>query len=122
MIGMVMRNQNRLQLQRLALKNFKHRQRIAWIDDDRRRADWALKQTHVGGVCINETLLHVTQEELPFGGIGPSGMGHYHGKWGFDTMSKLTPVFRQSRLSGVGLFMPPYRPIARRLLALMKRF
>lgn len=95
---------------------------LYWFDDDRRRADWALKQTHVGGVCINETLLHVTQEELPFGGIGPSGMGHYHGKWGFDTMSKLTPVFRQSRLSGVGLFMPPYRPIARRLLALMKRF
>ncbi len=95
---------------------------LYWFDDDRRRAEWALKQTHVGGACINETLLHVAQEELPFGGIGPSGMGHYHGKWGFDTMSKLTPVFRQSRLNGMALFMPPYRPIARQLLGLMKRF
>jgi coniferyl-aldehyde dehydrogenase len=94
---------------------------LYWFDDDRARADWALKQTHVGGACINETLLHIAQEELPFGGVGPSGMGHYHGQWGFDAMSKLTPVFRQSRLNGLGLFMPPYRPITRRLLELMKR-
>ncbi len=94
---------------------------LYWFDDDRRRAEWALKQTHVGGACINETLLHITQEALPFGGVGPSGMGHYHGRWGFDTMSKLTPVFRQARLNGMALFMPPYRPIARRLLELMKR-
>ncbi len=95
---------------------------LYWFDDDRARADWALRQTHVGGACINETLVHIAQEELPFGGVGPSGMGHYHGKWGFDTMSKLTPVFRQSRLNGLDLFMPPYRPIVRRLLALLKRF
>ena len=94
---------------------------LYWFDNDRRRAHWALEQTHVGGACINETLLHVAQEELPFGGVGPSGMGHYHGKWGFDTMSKLTPVFRQSRLNGMGLFMPPYRPVVYRLLKLMKR-
>ncbi|MEB2351360.1 MAG: coniferyl aldehyde dehydrogenase [Burkholderiaceae bacterium] len=95
---------------------------LYWFDDDRRRADWVLGQTHVGGACINETLLHIAQEALPFGGVGPSGMGHYHGKWGFDTMSKLTPVFRQARFNGIGLFTPPYRPIARRLLGLMKRF
>ncbi len=95
---------------------------LYWFDNDRARSEWALQQTHVGGACVNETLVHIAQEELPFGGIGPSGMGHYHGKWGFDTMSKLTPVFRQSPLNGMGLFMPPYRPIARRLLALMKRF
>ncbi|MCL4745891.1 MAG: coniferyl aldehyde dehydrogenase [Burkholderiaceae bacterium] len=95
---------------------------LYWFDNDRARSEWALQQTHVGGACVNETLAHVAQETLPFGGIGPSGMGHYHGKWGFDTMSKLTPVFRQSPLNAMGLFMPPYRPIARRLLALMKRF
>ena len=92
-----------------------------WFDDDQARARWALEQTHVGGACINETLMHVAQEELPFGGVGPSGMGHYHGKWGFDSLSKLTPVFRQSRLNGMGLFMPPYRPIVHRMLRLMKR-
>lgn len=95
---------------------------LYWFDDDVQRARWALGQTHAGGVCVNETLMHVAQEELPFGGVGPSGMGHYHGKWGFDTFSKLTPVFFQSRLNGMSLFMPPYRPIVGRMLKLMKRF
>jgi coniferyl-aldehyde dehydrogenase len=95
---------------------------LYWFDDDAGRTAWALRETHVGGACVNETLLHVAQEELPFGGVGPSGMGHYHGRWGFDTLSKLTPVFRQSRLNGMSVFMPPYRPAVQRLLALMKRF
>ena len=95
---------------------------LYWFDDDRGRVEWALKHTHAGGICVNETLMHIAQEELPFGGVGPSGMGHYHGKWGFDTFSKLTPVFRQSALNGLGLFMPPYRPIVSKLLGLMKRF
>ncbi|MDZ7651237.1 MAG: coniferyl aldehyde dehydrogenase [Burkholderiaceae bacterium] len=95
---------------------------LYWFDHQRKRTDWALRETHVGGACVNETLLHVAQEELPFGGVGPSGMGHYHGRWGFDTMSKLTPVFKQSRLNGMEVFMPPYRPIAHKLLALMKRW
>jgi len=93
-----------------------------WFDNDRRRVDWALKSTHAGGVCINETLLHVAQEDLPFGGVGASGMGHYHGRWGFDTFSKLTPVFRQSRFSGVKMFSPPYKPRVAKMLRLMKRF
>ncbi len=95
---------------------------LYWFDDDRRRAAWALTQTHVGGVCLNDTLLHAAQHTLPFGGVGSSGMGHYHGKWGFDTLSKLTPVFRQSRLNALSLFTPPYRPIAHRLLEQMKRW
>jgi coniferyl-aldehyde dehydrogenase len=48
-------------------------------------------------------------------------MGHYHGKWGFDSFSKLTPVFRQSRFNGMALMTAPYRPVVRRMLALMKR-
>jgi len=95
---------------------------LYWFDNDTARTERALKQTHVGGVCVNETLVHVAQEELPFGGVGSSGMGHYHGRWGFDTFSKLTPVFRQSRLNGMSLFMPPYRPVVTRMLRLMKRF
>jgi coniferyl-aldehyde dehydrogenase len=92
-----------------------------WFDEDARRTDWALKESHAGGMCVNETLMHVAQEELPFGGVGPSGMGHYHGEWGFETFSKLTPVFRQSRLNGMSLFMPPYKPHVRTMLRLMKR-
>jgi coniferyl-aldehyde dehydrogenase len=95
---------------------------LYWFDDDRARTERALRRTHAGGVCINETLVHVAQEELPFGGIGPSGMGHYHGRWGFETFSKLKPIFRQSRLNGMALLMPPYGRHVETLLRLMKRF
>jgi len=93
-----------------------------WFDNDGKRAELALKNTHTGGVCFNETLMHAAQEDLPFGGVGPSGMGHYHGRWGFDTFSKLTPVFRQSRFNGMKLFLPPYKPRVAKMLRLMKRF
>ena len=95
---------------------------LYWFDHDAARVDEALRTLPAGGVTVNDTLLHITQESLPFGGVGASGMGHYHGQWGFDTFSKLKPVFRQSRLNGMALFLPPYRPLMRRLLALMKRF
>ena len=95
---------------------------LYWFDNNKSRTEWALRSTQAGGVCVNETLMHVAQEDLPFGGVGPSGMGHYHGRHGFETFSKLTPVFLQSRLNGMGLFMPPYSPFVRRLLELMKRF
>jgi coniferyl-aldehyde dehydrogenase len=95
---------------------------LYWFDDDAARADHALRHTHVGGACVNDTLLHFVQDALPFGGVGPSGMGHYHGRWGFDAFSKLTPVFRQSRLNGMKLFSPPYRPHVGKLLRLMKRY
>ena len=81
-----------------------------------------LHNTHSGGVTLNDTLMHVAQDELPFGGIGPSGMGHYHGRWGFDTFSKLKPVLRQRRLAGTALVRPPYGETLRRLLGLMKRW
>ena len=95
---------------------------LYWFDRDAARTDRALRMTHVGGVSVNDTLLHIAQDSLPFGGVGASGMGQYHGQWGFDTLSKLTPVFRQARFNGMSLFTPPYRPITRSLLKLMKRF
>jgi coniferyl-aldehyde dehydrogenase len=62
-----------------------------------------------GGVSVNETLMHVGQHDLPFGGIGASGMGQYHGHEGFLTFSKLRPVFYQGPFSAVQmLFQPPY--------------
>ncbi|MDT3679398.1 MAG: coniferyl aldehyde dehydrogenase [Burkholderiaceae bacterium] len=94
---------------------------LYWFDDDAQRARQAIERTHVGGACINDTLMHVAQEGLPFGGIGASGMGHYHGRWGFDSFSKLTPVFRQSRWHAMNLFTPPYRPLVSTMLGWMKR-
>ncbi len=67
-------------------------------------------------------MLHVAQHDLPFGGIGASGMGHYHGREGFFEFSKLRPVFTSPRLSLLHLFYPPYTPRHRRLLDLLLRW
>jgi len=75
---------------------------------DRRVIDRVLTHTVAGGVCINDTLLHIAAEDLPFGGVGPSGMGHYHGRDGFDTFSKLKPVFRRHWLGLGRLLRPPH--------------
>ena len=67
-----------------------------------------LNETVAGGVTINEALLHISQDHLPFGGVGPSGMGSYHGKFGFDTFSRTKPVYHQPALNGLSMFKPPY--------------
>jgi len=74
-----------------------------------------------GGVSVNDALFHVAQHDLPFGGVGASGMGHYHGREGFDTFSKLRPVFYQARFSFMKFMMPPYGKLADRLLAFLAR-
>src|SRR5690606_29085212 len=58
---------------------------LYYFDDDARRARTVLERTVSGGVAINETLLHFGIDDLPFGGVGASGMGAYHGKEGFET-------------------------------------
>src|SRR5580704_8502919 len=70
--------------------------------------DSVLTRTISGGVCINDTLLHIAAEDLPFGGVGASGMGHYHGQEGFDTFSKLKPVFRRRWLGLGRMLRPPH--------------
>jgi len=71
-------------------------------------------------LSVNDAILHVVQHDLPFGGVGPSGMGHYHGREGFETFSKLRPVFEEGWISAVQTFMqPPYTRYSRRILDLM---
>jgi coniferyl-aldehyde dehydrogenase len=67
-----------------------------------------IDKTISGGVGVNETLMHFAQDDLPFGGVGPSGIGHYHAKEGFDTFTKKKPIFYQARVNGTGLLRPPY--------------
>ncbi|CUB06776.1 coniferyl aldehyde dehydrogenase [Marinomonas fungiae] len=74
-----------------------------------------------GGVSVNDALFHVGQHDLPFGGIGGSGMGHYHGYEGFLTFSKLRPVFYQAPFSGMKFLMPPYGKTADRMLGLIAK-
>lgn len=88
------------------------------FDRDGDRVNRILRETASGGVTVNDTLLHYAQPSLPFGGVGPSGMGSYHGLAGFDTFSNLKGVFRQSRLNGMALFKPPY---GRRFAVLIRR-
>ena len=80
-----------------------------------------LARTQAGGVTINDTLYHIAQHGLPFGGVGASGMGGYHGKAGFETFSHLKPVFTQSRWNGAGMLRPPYGARFGRLLELLLR-
>ena len=74
--------------------------------------------THVmsGGVTVNDGILHTAQHDLPFGGVGESGMGHYHGYEGFVTFSKMRPVFYQAPFSAVKLLYPPYSTFASKYL------
>jgi acyl-CoA reductase-like NAD-dependent aldehyde dehydrogenase len=78
------------------------------FDHDRAAIDRVLERTVSGGATVNETLLHIAQEDLPFGGVGASGMGEYHGRAGFETFSKRKAVFFQSRVNGLKLLRPPY--------------
>jgi coniferyl-aldehyde dehydrogenase len=78
-----------------------------------------LDHTHSGGVCINETIFHVAADDAPFGGIGDSGMGHYHGKEGFMTFSKAKTVLKRGKLNTGKLVHPPYGNFIQRLMLKM---
>ncbi|RUO36017.1 coniferyl-aldehyde dehydrogenase [Aliidiomarina shirensis] len=81
---------------------------LYYFGDDRAERDLVLKTTHSGGVCINDTVFHVAQDDLPFGGVGPSGMGHYHGHEGFLTFSKARAVLQKGKLNSAKFVYPPY--------------
>jgi coniferyl-aldehyde dehydrogenase len=91
------------------------------FSDRRDRIERVIERVMSGGVTVNDALMHVGQEELPFGGVGESGMGHYHGQEGFNTFSKLRPVFTQARWSSLALMMPPYGRMADRVLRFLLR-
>jgi coniferyl-aldehyde dehydrogenase len=72
------------------------------------RQDRVVGQTMSGGVSINDCAMHVAQHDLPFGGIGNSGMGTYHGEEGFRELSHGKAIFRRHRFFPTGLLYPPY--------------
>lgn len=91
----------------LALYPFSH---------DAAKVQWLLDHVMSGGVSVNDALFHVAQHDLPFGGVGASGMGHYHGREGFETFSKMRPVFKQARFSALKLMGPPYGKLTNAML------
>ncbi len=94
---------------------------LYWFGQDAASRERVLRETLSGGVTINDCLWHIGQEDQPFGGVGASGIGAYHGEWGFNTFSKLKPVFYQSKLNGTFLFRPPYGKTFERILGLLNR-
>jgi len=91
------------------------------FDNDKARTERVLERTTAGGVTVNDAVLHIVQNDLPFGGIGPSGMGQYHGRDGFLTFTKQKPVLYQARFSSFALMRPPYRRFADVLLKFLTR-
>jgi coniferyl-aldehyde dehydrogenase len=93
---------------------------LYWFGTDAKARERVLRETVSGGVTINDCLLHLAQENQPFGGVGGSGMGVYHGEWGFRTFSKDKPVYFRPRLSATVLTQPPYRKGFERVLAALR--
>ena len=83
------------------------------FSDDRDSVERILRSTLAGGVTVNDTLVHFGVDALPFGGVGASGMGAYHGRAGFDAMTKQLPVLWQPRRAATDLLRPPYARVSR---------
>jgi coniferyl-aldehyde dehydrogenase len=94
---------------------------LYWFGRDRARLRPVLDRTLSGGVAVNDTVMHAAVEALPFGGVGGSGFGAYHGRAGFDAFTHRRAVLLQSRWSGTRLARPPYGPLADRVLKLLVR-
>jgi len=106
--------------QALAYINLRPRPLALYLFETRSAViDMVMQRTLAGGVTVNDTLLHLTSDDLPFGGIGASGMGAYHGRDGFNTFSMMKPIFRQARWNGRKLLSPPYGKTFERLIRLM---
>jgi coniferyl-aldehyde dehydrogenase len=81
---------------------------LYWFGRNNTARDEVLTRTVSGGVTINDCLFHFTQINQPMGGVGASGTGAYHGEWGFNSLSKLKPVFYRSALNRLADLYPPY--------------
>jgi coniferyl-aldehyde dehydrogenase len=81
---------------------------LYWFGSNDAARDEVLSRTVSGGVTVNDCLFHFTQINQPMGGVGASGIGAYHGEWGFRTFSKLKPIFYRSRFNRFADLYPPY--------------
>lgn len=80
-----------------------------------------IDQIMSGGVTVNDALFHVAQHDMPFGGVGASGMGHYHGYEGFLTFSKMRPVMYQANVTSMKFLHPPYGKFAKKVLNIIAK-
>ena len=95
---------------------------LYWFGTDHAARDAVLARTVSGGVTINDTLMHIAHENLPFGGVGESGWGSYHGEAGFLRLTQQKPVLVQSKWARGDLFYPPYGKRFDQVMGLLKRW
>jgi coniferyl-aldehyde dehydrogenase len=95
---------------------------LYWFGTDTAARDKVLNNTVSGGVSVNDTLMHIAHENLPFGGVGESGWGAYHGHTGYLRFTHEKGVLSQSRLGMGHLFYPPYGPRFEQVIGMLKRF
>jgi coniferyl-aldehyde dehydrogenase len=95
---------------------------LYWFGTDGAARDKVLASTVSGGVTVNDTLMHIAHENLPFGGVGESGWGSYHGEAGFLRLSMQKPVLVQSKWARGDLFYPPYGKRFDQVMGLLKRW
>ncbi|SFC34481.1 coniferyl-aldehyde dehydrogenase [Polaromonas sp. OV174] len=94
---------------------------LYWFGSDTGSRDHVLANTVSGGVTVNDTLMHIAHENLPFGGVGESGWGSYHGEAGFLRLTQQKPVLLQSKWARGDLFYPPYGKRFDQVMGLLKR-
>ena len=95
---------------------------LYWFGTNIASRDAVLARTVSGGVTVNDTLMHIAHENLPFGGVGDSGWGSYHGEAGFLRLTQQKPVLVQSKWARGDLFYPPYGKRFEQVMGLLKRF
>jgi coniferyl-aldehyde dehydrogenase len=93
---------------------------LYWFGKDDAARDEVLARTVSGGVTVNDCLFHFVQANQPMGGVGASGIGAYHGEWGFRTLSKMKPVFYRSPFNRLADLYPPYGSKIARLIKLLR--
>lgn len=86
---------------------------LYYFGNDQEELDQLKYHTLSGALTVNQTIMHVAINDLPFGGVGYSGMGQYHGREGFDAFSQLKPIMIQHRFSPLAWFYPPYGKLVR---------
>lgn len=91
---------------------------LYFFSRNRKNQERILRETSSGGGCINDTIVQVTTTTFPFGGVGDSGMGNYHGKASFDTFSHKKTILKKSFLFDINFRYPPYKD----KLKFLKRF
>ena len=96
---------------------------VYYFGDDQGEERTVLDRTTSGGVCLNDVIMHIMQEDLPFGGVGPAGMGAYHGYDGFKTFSHAKAIYKQTGVdvAGLGGMRPPYGPATEKTIKMQTK-